>query len=271
MPDDLPDQLPGDPLAQRFAAFRESSSTATRPPGADAVIRTVHRRQLSRTVAAGVALTLAALVAFVLWRPTGRPEPARTPPTAAPSTSGPAPNPTAAATATSTPTPTPTLTGGSGSPSGTASTATTGSPARCGIQPQVIGGDPLSVAPDNYFQRCPDARIRIYSVTYEWSAAQQQYVRTRLTNLYFTATSPTLPLPEPDLNPIASSCGYLFFVVYAAGDPPSSLPVSYTDAPDMAWPMEHLGNLLLWTTSTHTLTDQQKVPSCRRTSGSVTP
>jgi hypothetical protein len=217
-----------DLLAGRFAAFREASVAATECPGVAEVRRAVARRDLTRTIVVGIIVALAAGTGLWLTRMTTMPAPSELP-SAAPST--------VASTGSPSPTARP---GPSGSRAGTSDSHKPATcPARKPGEPEVLATDPLTLVDNTYFQRCPEARIRIYGATYEWDARGQRYTLAHLDNAYLTATSPSRPVPAPNLDPSASVCGYGFVVVESDSDPPSVLPLAFTDAPTFTYWSQH--------------------------------
>ena len=105
--------------------------------------------------------------------------------------------------------------------------------------PLVLGGDSLNVSPGDYWTRCPNARVRIYTVVYEWDVSQQRYTRAHLAYIYLTSTNRTAPIPSADLDPIASVCGYAFLVVGSDSDPPAVLPVEAAANADYQYWYQH--------------------------------
>jgi hypothetical protein len=193
-------------LAQRLSALRVAAIEATRPPGVAAVRRTVARRAARRTVAGAFVLLLLA-VAVVLAGATGRDPSPVLPPTLTPT---PAPSVTPSTVESTTTTTSPAATS---SPVSTTST----SGLRCGYQKlggaDILGSDPLSVGPPDYWSRCPSSRLRILAVTYEWDIGGQQYTQAHVTTIYLTRANQTAPMPAPQLDPIANECAYLFVVI----------------------------------------------------------
>jgi hypothetical protein len=246
-----------DPLASRLVAFREATVAGTVPPGVAAVRRTVARRDAVRTVAAGV-VAAALAIAFVLAGATRGPEPVLPPPVV-PTV---APSPAAASSAADTP-PTsapPPTTASSDQIAYACAYAKTGGP--------YIHGDPMMVDAADYWQRCPDARLRIYVVLYEWDVGQQRYTQTRLSYIYLTRANPTAPQPIADLDPIASVCGYAFLVVGSDGDPPTVLPQDAANTVDFFYWYRHgLGGPIaqIWNTTP----DYRQLPVCQPTPGST--
>jgi len=214
-----------DVLADRLAALRVAASEAARPPGVAAVRRTVARRDARRTLA-GAFVVLLVAVAYVLAGATGR-EP------------GPVVPPTMTPTPTATPTPS-TVETTTAPPPGT-STAASGRGCGYGSSrgPSILGGDELNVSPGDYWSRCPSARVRVVAATYEWDVGSQRYTRAHVTTIYLTAATPTAPVPTPELDPIASVCGYAFVVTGTDVDLPAALPTSLADDWDMSYWYTH--------------------------------
>ena len=213
-----------DPLVDRFATFRDASVASTTRPGVEAVRRRVARRDATRTVAAAVLIALVA--AAVLWfsRPLPPVQPT-TPPRASAGTVSAVPSPSA-----SVPVPSGSASA-SAPPTGGTATAPANAAAFCARRDLalVVDTDPLIPTYSDYFTRCPNSRLRVYSVTYEWDVQRQQYTSAHVDSVYLTAAHPSAARPGADLDPISSACGYLVALMQGDVDPPAALPVSVTD------------------------------------------
>lgn|GEM_PF-6711197 len=218
-----------DPLVGRFAAFREASIASTERPRVDALRRRVARRDATRTLSA--ALLVALVAAAVLWF--SRPQPSAPPTTPPRASAGPvsaapsAPAPSASA-------PAPSASASASTPSAIGATVPGGVAAFCARRdlPLVTNSDPMLPEYSDYFTHCPNARVRVYAMTYEWDPQRQQYALAHVNNAYLTAAQPSVARPVPTLDPISGACGYLTAVVVADVDPPATLPVAVTDAWD---------------------------------------
>lgn len=246
-----------DPLGSRFAALRQATIAGTKPPGLDAVRRTVARRSATRILV--LALVLLTITGGGLWlmKPTGRHRPTVT--------TSVTPSPWSAPT-----TPVPSASSTSGAPSspppsaGRHPTGPATTPNACSTPPDIVGYETLSVNPPSYFAPCPTARFRVYGVTYEWDVNRQQYTLAHLHNSYLTAASPSITRPTAEVDPIGNACGYVFVIAMSPVDPPSALPVAATDAGDLQyWSTHKLGLALgqLWDTSK--VTTLAQMPPCR--------
>jgi hypothetical protein len=110
----------------------------------------------------------------------------------------------------------------------------------------------INIAPIDYWDRCPNTRVRVYAVVYEWDIDQQRYTQSYVQNFYLTAAKPTTPLPSPDLDPIASACGYAFLIAGSDTGPPAALPAALANSQDQSYWYEHgLGSTLIqeWRTA----------------------
>jgi hypothetical protein len=204
-----------DQLAQRLTALRVAAIEATRPPGVATVRRTVARRDARRTVV-GAFMLLVLAVAVVLAGATGR-----NPSPVLPPTLNPTPSPTATPS---------TMESTTTSPAAAASPASTStSGLRCGYVlggADILGSDPITVGPPDYWSRCPSSRLRILAAMYYWDVASQHYTQAHVTTIYLTLANQTAPMPTPQVDSIAGACGYLFVVIGTNVDLPTALPIT---------------------------------------------
>jgi hypothetical protein len=242
-----------DRLTARFAAFREASIATTVRPSVATVRRRVARRDAARTAAVGLLVALVAGTGLWLTRHATVPAP------------------------TLPPSPTPTVQFSdlphrpNGQPGPSASSASADPTSRlsptCGPQkpsdPYVGNGDPLVLTDSSYFQRCPNARVRVWMATYEWDVNRQQYVRAHFDLSYLTAQSPTEPKPAPNLDPIASVCGYGYALGSGPTDPPTALPTGMPgSAIDRYW-YDHYPPTIEAFWNIHTQSELSSVAVCQ--------
>lgn len=276
----MPDQ---DPLAGRFAAFREASVTTAQPPGVAAVQRTVARRRASRTLTtAGVAVAVVALLTGTfLWviHPGPPPRPAES--------ASPAPSAAVSITPNPTTQPTPSTSASSQSQSQSQSRSPAGPkvPAQTGLSCSyqtpgqlsqlfellVNENNQLYLTPSDYFSHCPQTRIPVYAARYQWDVNGQQYTVAHVDHVYLTAASPTAALPT--INPASlPGCGYAFIIAESNVDPPGTYPTSLTGAPANMrsyWSQHNLGYVISDLLNTYTPAEQANVVGCQPPGGST--
>lgn len=219
MPDD-------ERLRERFAGFGRYSAQVTAPPGIAAVTRTIARRRARRVTAVAVAVVLAILMlAIPVWSrtrpvpPGVNPSPSISGTTNAPDSVAPLP---AAPPAPSSPSPSRSVDWCAPSQSWNASVFSDGDPSAKYSMYVTI--------PSDYFQRCPQARLRMVWASYGWSPTQHQLVLSHSDVFYLTATMLKTPVLEPTPPDNADACGYAAFVARSDRSVPATVPASIQNA-----------------------------------------
>ncbi|WP_432831362.1 hypothetical protein [Dactylosporangium sp. CA-092794] len=223
-----------DPLRERFAAFRDQSEGAARPPDPEMIPVVLRRRKRRRLIAAAAAIV--AVLALALL-----PNPGDTPRPPDPSVSDTA-TPTVTTEQAPTSAPPPTTTAGSPNvPAGRPAGSTTTKPSKCatpldgaGSEPtvngnEVLNGVPYSIRPSDYFDQCPAYRLRFVEARYVWDRNRQLIVLAASTERYLTKASPTVAAPK--INELPGLCGEGFVALQTTKPIPTTIPNSVQDTP----------------------------------------
>jgi hypothetical protein len=257
-----------DPLSDRFTAFRRYSVETTNPPGVAVIRRTVFRRRARNS--AVVAIIAAVLVLSMVWpvwshRPV---EPAITPsPSGTVSPSGSGSGSPAAPPAGSAPT-----SAGSSASSSRSTRCLLGADERGDLNPFVGGGSTYSVTPPDYFVRCPNNRLRVYTATYRWDRSRQQLVLYSSQEVTLTAARPTAKALVP-AEPTGATCGYIYYTVQSGKAVPATIPVSVQDGADRDHYIyfQAQGVIITYFWDTQPSTTLKQYPDCAPPSPSPSP
>ncbi|MGI5245376.1 hypothetical protein [Dactylosporangium sp. CA-139066] len=190
-----------DPLRERFDAFRDESVRTARPPGPESIPGVLRRRKRRKVAVAAVAAAVAVLAVALL--PTlDRGAPPRPPEPAISDSASPS------ASAAAVPSSAPAAAGSPGAAVGGPAGSATAKPSTCATPPDgaaygdpyvlgsgVLNGDPYSIQPPTWFDKCPAYRLRFIEARYSWDRNRQLIVLASTTEHFLTKDSPTVKAP----------------------------------------------------------------------------